>query len=205
MRRWALGGLAAGLGTWLAAAGCGAGLDERESAALPEPQSEERSALARSGARTDPGEPKGSGARAEPQVAGPLVIPRPVLDRLVAAGPGALLAQLVLEPERGADKKFLGFRIVSLFGDTPEVLRYGVRPGDLLLSSQGQRIVTPGDLLTVFQRLRGARSVEVQVRRARETLVLQWPVVEVDGRGSRSGPGSGPVVLPEPATAATGH
>lgn len=122
-------------------------------------------------------EPRGSGARDEQQVQGPLVIPRPLLDRTLAAGPGAFLAQVPLQPERGEDKKFQGFRIVSLYGDSPRVLRYGVLPGDLLISCQGQRIVTPGDLLTVFQRLRGVDLVEVQVKRAGELKVLRWPVV----------------------------
>lgn len=177
--------------------GCGAAQAEsddgpRQESIAPQKQRAQRTG---SGARSDDGEPKGSGARAEPTVAGPLVIPRPVLDRVIAAGPGALLAQVVLQPERGADKKFMGFRIVSLFGDTPEVLRYGVRPGDLLLSSQGQRIVTPGDMLTVFQRLRGAQSVEVQVRRAGETLILQWPVVDAGWRARPPTPVDAPVAV----------
>lgn len=120
---------------------------------------------------------RGSGAREQEPTNGPLVIPRAVLDRTIAAGPGAFLAQVPLQPERGADKKFQGFRIVSLYGDSPRVLRYGVLPGDLLVSCQGQRIVTPGDLLTVFQRLRGSDVVEVQVKRAGELKVLRWPVV----------------------------
>lgn len=120
---------------------------------------------------------RGSGARDQEQAYGPLVIPRAVLDRTIAAGPGAFLAQVPLQPERGTDKKFQGFRIVSLYGDSPRVLRYGVLPGDLLISCQGQRIVTPGDLLTVFQRLRRIDVVEVQVKRAGELKVLRWPVV----------------------------
>lgn len=187
--------------------GCGAGQVERADAdeavqhSASDEQAQPTPVRGGSGARPEPQEPRGSGARAEPALPGPLTIPRPALDRVVAAGPGALLAQVVLQPERGSDNKFIGFRIVSLFGDTPEVLRYGVRPGDLLLSSQGQRIVTPGDLLTVFQRLRGARSVEVQVRRAGATVVLQWPVVEAGWRAQRPAA----VNAPQAVTPATGR
>lgn len=153
-----------------AAAGCGGAAAEQVDDDRPR----------RAEVAADPGaaeQPRRSGARADAPSQGPLVIPRPLLDRTLAAGPGALLAQVPLQPERGEDKKFAGFRIVSLFGDTPQVLRYGVLPGDLLVSCQGQRIVTPGDLLTVFQRLRGSDVVEVQVRRAGELKVLRWPVV----------------------------
>lgn len=191
--RWALvGALGGGLG-------CGAVQAEPDDGARTEPAGRLGPSAEERGARSDPGDRKGSGARSEPLTAAPLVIARPALDRLIAAGPGALLGQVVLEPQRGADRKFQGFRIVSLFGDTPEVLRYGVRPGDILVSSQGQRVVTPGDLLTVFQKLRGARTVEVQVRRAGETLVLQWPVVEAGWRRARAQPAE----LPASATAAT--
>jgi type II secretory pathway component PulC len=100
------------------------------------------------------------------------------LDRALAAGPGWLLGQVPLEPVRGKDRQFLGFRVVSVFADDPRALAYGVLPGDLLVRIQGQRIVTPGDLMTVFQRLRGAAEIIVELQRGREPLTLRWPVVD---------------------------
>lgn len=103
---------------------------------------------------------------------------RAALDRAIAAGPGWLLGQVPLEPVRNAQRQFVGFRIVSVFGDDPRALAYGVLPGDLLQRVQGQKILTPGDLMTVFQRLRGTAEVVVEVQRDRQLLTLRWPVVD---------------------------
>ncbi len=105
-------------------------------------------------------------------------IPRAVLDRVLAAGPGWMLSKVQLEPVRGNDHKFIGFRIVSVFDGSPVAGRFDVRPGDLLLRVQGQRIVTPGDLLTVYQRAKGASEIAVDVQRGGQPLNLRWPVVD---------------------------
>ncbi len=123
--------------------------------------------------------PKASGAR--PATRGdldaPLVIQRPALERVLAAGPGRLLQQVPIEPVFAPGHKFAGFRILALFGDDPKVLRYGVLPGDVLHAVNGQRIVTPSDLMTAFERLRGADVLEVSVQRAGIARTFRFPVV----------------------------
>ncbi|MBI5609473.1 MAG: hypothetical protein HY902_11395 [Deltaproteobacteria bacterium] len=105
-------------------------------------------------------------------------IPRAVLDRVLAAGPGWMLSKVPLEPVRGTDRKFIGFRIVSVFDGSPVASRFDLRPGDLLLQVQHQRIVTPGDLLTVYQRAKGASEIAVDVHRGGQVVNLRWPVVD---------------------------
>ena len=120
----------------------------------------------------------GSGARrtAPPQAEGPLVLPRPVLDRVLKAGPGYFLSQVPLDPVLGPGKRFGGFRIVEIFGNDPRVLRFGVLPGDLLVAINSLPIVTPGDLLNVFGRLKTADQLSVDVLRAGVPRAFHVPI-----------------------------
>jgi type II secretory pathway component PulC len=106
------------------------------------------------------------------------VIPRATLDKVLGAGPGWMLSKVPLEPVRGTDRKFVGFRIVSVFDGSPTAERFGVRPGDMLLQVQRQRIVTPGDLLTAYQRAKGASEIAVEVQRDGKPVSLRWPVLD---------------------------
>ncbi len=108
---------------------------------------------------------------------GPLVIARPVLDKVLAAGPGWLLGQVPLAPIFDKNRKFIGYRIVSLFGDDPAVLRYGVLPGDRLLSVQGKAIVVPTDIMSVYGKLRTDNWLQVRVLRGGIEQQLRWPIV----------------------------
>lgn len=124
----------------------------------------------------------GSGARpvSAGSPDGALVIPRPLLQRVLDAGPGWLLGQVPLEPLFDDKRRFAGFRIVSVFGDRPDVLRYGVLPGDALLAIGKRRIVTPGDLSAAFEDLRSAQELAVTVRRAGQVREVRLPIVEAD-------------------------
>ena len=104
-------------------------------------------------------------------------IDRGLLDRVLAAGPGWLLSQVRLDPTFTGKHKFAGFRIGALFGNEPKVLRYGVLPGDLLRAINGQPIVTPGDLLLVWNRLKTANFLDIDVRRGERDLQFRFPVV----------------------------
>ena len=107
---------------------------------------------------------------------GPLVLPRPVLNRMLKAGPGYFLSQVPLDPVLGPGKHFIGFRVVQLFGNDPRVLRFGVQPGDVLVAINGQHIVTPGDLLAAFERLKTADTLSVDVLRAGVARAFQVPI-----------------------------
>lgn len=123
--------------------------------------------------------PTASGAR--PMVAeapARLEISRNKLDKVLAAGPGRLLQQVPLEPAFAAGHKFVGFRLVSLWQNEPRVLRFGVQPGDVLLSVNSVRIVTPGDLALAFDKLKSAQKLVVQVFRGDQVLTFDWPIVQ---------------------------
>ncbi len=110
----------------------------------------------------------------------PLAIERRDLDRLLQAGPGALLQVIPLQPVIAPPPKrrFLGFRIVQIYDNSPRVLRYGVRPGDLLHKVNGQRVARPEDLMEVFRLLRNAIEVHVEVKRDGKVLNFTFPIVQ---------------------------
>jgi len=107
----------------------------------------------------------------------PLVIPRKTLDRVLARGPGDLLQHVPMEPAFDGKHKFVGFRLVEIYGNDPKVLRFGVLPGDLLLAVNGQRIVTPGDLMAAFAVVKTADTLDIDVRRDGALRSLHFPIV----------------------------
>jgi type II secretory pathway component PulC len=104
-------------------------------------------------------------------------IDRALLDRALAAGPGWLLSEVPLQPTFLAKHKFGGFKLVSVFRNDPKVLRYGVLPGDVLRSVNAQRIVTPGDLLLVFERLKTANALDIVVQRDGVDREFHFPIL----------------------------
>lgn len=107
----------------------------------------------------------------------PLVIPRKTLDRVLARGPGDLLQHVPIEPAFDSKHKFVGFRLVEIYGNDPKILRFGVLPGDLLLAVNGQRIVTPGDLMAAFAVVKTADMLDIDVRRDGQLRSLHFPIV----------------------------
>ena len=108
-------------------------------------------------------------------------IDRVLLERVLAAGPGWLLSEVELRPTFLAKHKFNGFKVVSLFRNDPKVLRYGVLPGDIVRAINGQKLVTPGDLLLVFARLKLADTLEIDVQRDGVDRRLRFPIVPALG------------------------
>jgi hypothetical protein len=164
---------------WLGVLTVAAGLPACGSAQTEarDPLADERPIIA----AADPVERKSSGVRtipSKPVVQGPLYLPRPLLDAVLAAGPGAFLGQVPLEPVRDKAGKFAGFAVVSVYGGHPEAARFGVRPGDMLVRVAGQKLVTPGDLSSIFARLKSATELVVEVRRRGELLTLSCPIGE---------------------------
>lgn len=127
-------------------------------------------------------EPSGAVAYVPPVLRVPEgAIDRTLLERVLAAGPGWLLSEVPLQPTFLAKHKFNGFRIMALFHNNPKVLHYGVQPGDVVRSVNGQKIVTPGDLLLVFERLKTADTLEIDVQRDGAELQFRFPVVPALG------------------------
>ena len=108
-------------------------------------------------------------------------IDRVLLDRALAAGPGWLLSEVPLQPTFLAKHKFNGFKIVSLFRNDPKVLRFGVLPGDIVRAVNGQKIVTPGDLLLVFARVKSADALDIDVQRDGVDRAVHIPILPALG------------------------
>ncbi len=108
-------------------------------------------------------------------------IDRVLLDRALAAGPGWLLSEVPLQPTFLAKHKFGGFKLLSVFRNDPKVLRYGIRPGDIVRAVNGQKIVTPGDLLLVFERLKTADVLEIDVQRDGADRQFRFPILPALG------------------------
>lgn len=100
------------------------------------------------------------------------------IDRILDAGPGALLARVPLQPIFGKGRQFSGFSIVSVFENRPEALRYGAQPGDVVVSINGQRILTPADLLEVFRLLRNATRLEIDLLRSSRPVKIRVPILD---------------------------
>ncbi len=133
-------------------------------------------------AQTDP--PQASGATeyvpAKPRVPEG-AIDRVLLDRVLAAGPGWLLSEVPLQPTFLAKHKFSGFKLLSVFRNDPKVLRYGILPGDIVRSVNGQKIVTPSDLLAIFERLKTSDVLEIFVQRDGVERQFRFPIVPALG------------------------
>jgi hypothetical protein len=95
------------------------------------------------------------------------------VDAFVARGAGWVLHEIQLEPVIAAGRRFLGFRIVQIFDNSPAVLRFGVRPNDIIRSVNGLPLVRPDDLVRILAVVRGAEQLDVRVLRdARQERVV---------------------------------
>ena len=103
-------------------------------------------------------------------------IARPDLNAVLDAGPAPLLA-LVETRARKRDGRFVGFEIVSFNDDEPPACP-ALRAGDVLLSVNGMRIERPEHLFEVFQALRSATALELELIRDEQTTVLTYVIVD---------------------------
>lgn len=117
-------------------------------------------------------------------------IDRALLDRVLAAGPGWLLSEVPLQPTFLAKHKFGGFKLQSVFHNNPKVLRYGILPGDIVRSINGQPLATPSDLLLIFQRLKAVDVLVIAVTRNGVDRQFQFPVVPSLGLSATDAPPS---------------
>jgi hypothetical protein len=126
----------------------------------------------------------GSGARGVPlsrgHGSGPATIARYIVDGIVRAGPGRLLQLVPLDPLFDARRRFRGFRIARVYDNSPRVLRYGVHPGDELVSINGLKILRPTHMLALFKLLPHAAELHIVVRRAGTVVHVRVPIADGD-------------------------
>ena len=126
--------------------------------------------------------------------AAPLGIPRYVVDAVVQDGPGRLLQLVPLAPVFDARRRFRGFRIVRIHDNSAKVLRYGILPGDVLVSVNGLRITRPTHMLALFKLLSNATLLDIRVQRDHSPVHVQIPIVEnKDGNDTGTRADDGPI------------
>lgn len=106
------------------------------------------------------------------------VVRRRFVDAVVAAGPGRLLQLVPLAPVFNKRRRFAGFKIVRIHDNSARVLRYGVRPGDVLVSVNGQRILKPDHMLKLFKLVKNASELHIRVRRDGQPVQVRIPIVD---------------------------
>lgn len=121
-------------------------------------------------------------ARPEPAPAAPAPIPvsdgtlsRGELDAVLDAGIPAFLAKVETEPET-ADGRFVGFRIVSFFPGDARFAAGPVRVGDVVLAVNGLVIERPEHLFRVWQELRVASGLDIDILRGGRPERLSYPI-----------------------------
>jgi type II secretory pathway component PulC len=111
----------------------------------------------------------------EPACAGDRIA-RADLTAVLDAGPAPLLALVETRP-RHRDGRFVGFEIVA-FSDGEPPACPALRAGDVLVSVNGKRIERPEHYFEVFQELRGAAALELELIRGGRTTMLNYAIVD---------------------------
>ncbi len=79
-----------------------------------------------------------------------------------------------VQPVRDGDK-LIGYKLSP--GKDPRLLnRFGLRPGDVLISVNGIELSGPGRMATVAEELSNARDVDLEVLRGRAKLAFSFKV-----------------------------
>lgn len=104
-------------------------------------------------------------------------IGRSQLAAVLQAGPGRLLQQIQLAPQREG-KRFVGFKIRTWFPGNPELQSNRIGVGDVVLAINGHRIEHPEDLMTVWGELSEAERVSVRLLRSGSEQDVVFPIVE---------------------------
>jgi PDZ domain len=98
--------------------------------------------------------------------------------RLVAvldAGPGTFLRQLEVAPRLLGDR-FVGWQLVQLLDRQGPLHDVDLLPGDVLLAINGKPLSRPDELQTMWDSLRTANEVTVQMSRGDQKLELHFTI-----------------------------
>jgi type II secretory pathway component PulC len=102
---------------------------------------------------------------------------RAELTRVLDGAPGRFLARIDSEP-RFRDGRFHGWRLRAFFPGDPRFARVDLRPGDVVVRVNGQRLERPDDLFAVWTALRTARELVVELERDGAPRTLRWTIVD---------------------------
>jgi type II secretory pathway component PulC len=147
-------------------AGCGAGHEDAKEP-IDQPDGEQTES-----ATGDKGLLKGDDAKTASSTG---EILRSDLNKVLAAGPAALLAEILTDPVR-ENGRFVGFRIAKFVHGEPESI--DLKTGDVILLVNGRQIERPENYFEIFEELKVAREIRFKVMRDGKELELIYPIVD---------------------------
>ncbi len=100
------------------------------------------------------------------------VIPRDRYDDAVLRGPSWFIQQVAVEPVV-VGRSFRGFMLTRLFGGNEA---QGLLVGDIVQRVNGRSIERPDQFMRVWQQLKGAEHLTVQIVRHNKPLELTWAI-----------------------------
>jgi S1-C subfamily serine protease len=106
-------------------------------------------------------------------------IQRTELDRVLAAGPGRLLARVQVKANVSG-KKFIGWEVVRVPWPAVDLLA-----GDVVLAVNGRTLEHPLELKVLWDDLRKANAIAVEVDRKGEKFALKFDIVPAVGAAAR--------------------
>jgi type II secretory pathway component PulC len=105
------------------------------------------------------------------------VIARAELARVLDAAPGYFL-QHVESEARFRQGRFQGWRLITFFNGDPRFTSVDIRPGDVILRVNGNTVERPEYLMQVWESLRTARELTVDVERDGQVRRLRWTIAD---------------------------
>jgi type II secretory pathway component PulC len=105
------------------------------------------------------------------------VISRTELNQVLSQGIPQFLYSVRTEAHR-SNGRFAGWRILSLFRDRPEVQVAVLRPGDTVRRANGQSLERPEAFQAVWNSLRGARELVLDIDRNGRSSKLRYTIAD---------------------------
>lgn len=94
---------------------------------------------------------------------------------MLDAGPGTFLRQLEVAPRLLGDR-FVGWQLVQLLDRQGPLHDVDLVPGDVLLAINGKPLSRPDELQTLWDSLRTANEVTVQMSRGDQKLEMHFTI-----------------------------
>ena len=98
---------------------------------------------------------------------------RSVLNAVIAKGPQRLIATLQVQPHM-VKGRFMGYRLMSFSPDSPLVNSDTVRPGDVIVSVNKERIERPEQFMRAWEVVANTKSLKVTILRGLERIEYRW-------------------------------
>ena len=104
-------------------------------------------------------------------------IPRRELVRVLDAQPGMFLQHVTPEP-RFVRGRFYGWRLAAFFPGDARFSGVDLRAGDIILRVNGSSVERPEQLIDVWQSLRRAKELVVEIDRNGAGKRLRWSIAD---------------------------